>query len=353
MALFYNRLCGVNADSDGNSYWTYLHFLKPQDTDRNIKETAPEIWVSDHRITDSELEEDEDKVLNLGKIITSDGENQSINEPFTFADLLTVKNIKLPAEDSEISTKKHYIYFKKPVTTIDNSDYYLQLSVSSKESDSSSSSGSLYLYPTYFRTSTPIFVNAIAKETNVEDDTSIIYGALSIKAVQNLSISGNFGQSKIGIGSIIGGIGGTVGSSTKSYGIDLKPASSPEGTSIYTEASISAYSYNATSDERAKTDFASFGNGLSLINSVPVVNFNYKDSGEPSVGVVAQDILKYEKECEGLKEDFSFVNNKNSSGENGDYMTIKESKLIYVLWDAVRELSKEIEQLKVQIASMR
>lgn len=192
-------------------------------------------------------------------------------------------------------------------------------------------------------------MNATGTANEVDDDTSIIYGALSIKGVPNWSISPGLGKLVGGIG----GVGGTVGSSTKSCGVDLKSVSTPEETSISTGASISAYSYNATSDERAKTDFASFGSGLSLINSVPVVNFNYKDSGEPSVGVVAQDILKYEKECEGLKEDFSFVNNKNASGENGDYMTIKESKLIYVLWDAVRELSKEVEQLKAQIASMR
>ena len=46
---------------------------------------------------------------------------------------------------------------------------------------------------------------------------------------------------------------------------------------------------------------------------------------------------------------FKLVDNENATGQDFDYMTIHESKLTYILWKAVQELSKEIEDLKKKI----
>ena len=46
---------------------------------------------------------------------------------------------------------------------------------------------------------------------------------------------------------------------------------------------------------------------------------------------------------------FDLVGNKTATGENNDYMQIHESKLIYVLWKAVQELSNEVDNLKKQL----
>ena len=43
------------------------------------------------------------------------------------------------------------------------------------------------------------------------------------------------------------------------------------------------------------------------------------------------------------------VDNLDASGENNDFMQMKESKLVYVLWKAVQELSAEVESLKAQL----
>ena len=102
--------------------------------------------------------------------------------------------------------------------------------------------------------------------------------------------------------------------------------------------------FNATSDARAKENIrkADFS-ALSIVNSLPIYNFNYKDSEKPSIGVIAQEAAEFNV------DDFSLVENIEATGENNDYMSIKESKLIYILWKAIQEQQKEIEELKSQL----
>lgn len=98
--------------------------------------------------------------------------------------------------------------------------------------------------------------------------------------------------------------------------------------------------FNATSDRRAKENIqpADFS-ALDIINKLPVYTFNYKNNPNTVPGLIAQDLLEAELPLE-------LVNNKNASGEKDDYMSIKESKLIYILWKAIQEQQAEIEELK-------
>ena len=114
-----------------------------------------------------------------------------------------------------------------------------------------------------------------------------------------------------------------------------------EAKSLYVENSCNALYFNATSDIRAKTNLqhASF-KALNIVKSLPVYTFNYKETGSPSIGLIAQDAAKI-----SFGSDFSLVNNLTASGENGDYMTIKESKLIYILWKAIQEQQEQINYL--------
>ena len=114
-----------------------------------------------------------------------------------------------------------------------------------------------------------------------------------------------------------------------------------EANSLYIEGSCNALYFNATSDIRAKTNLqhASF-KALNIVKSLPVYTFNYKETGSPSIGLIAQDAAKI-----SFGSDFSLVNNETASGENGDYMTIKESKLIYILWKAIQEQQEQINYL--------
>lgn len=107
---------------------------------------------------------------------------------------------------------------------------------------------------------------------------------------------------------------------------------------------VKAPYFNATSDARAKENIrkADFS-AISIVNSLPIYNFNYKNSEKPSIGVIAQEAAEFNI------DNFSLVENIEATGENGDYMSIKESKLIYILWKAIQEQQEEIEKLKSQL----
>lgn len=107
------------------------------------------------------------------------------------------------------------------------------------------------------------------------------------------------------------------------------------------DGSCTAVYFNATSDWRAKKDFKLLDiNALELIKKVQLYSFKYKDNNTPSIGIIAQDVENIDI------EGFKLIGNENATGENFDYMTIHESKLVYILWKAIQEQQKEIEELK-------
>lgn len=123
---------------------------------------------------------------------------------------------------------------------------------------------------------------------------------------------------------------------------------------IHSGSYIEGTYFNATSDKRAKTGInQSTFSALNIIKSLPIYNFKYKSDGSDSIGIIAQEALKVNA------GDFSLVANAQASGENGDYMSVKESKLVYVAWKAIQEQqeiidkqSKEIEELKQLVKTL-
>lgn len=102
--------------------------------------------------------------------------------------------------------------------------------------------------------------------------------------------------------------------------------------------------FNATSDYRAKKDFKLLDiDALELVKKVQLYSFKYKESNQPSIGIIAQDVKDINI------NGFDLVDNKDATGENFDYMSIHESKLIYILWKAIQEQQKEIEELRQQL----
>lgn len=117
---------------------------------------------------------------------------------------------------------------------------------------------------------------------------------------------------------------------------------------------MKAYSYieglyfNATSDIRAKKNVhQSTFSALDVVKQLPIYNFNYNTDDSASIGIIAQ-------EAEDIDLDgFDIVNNKEASGKNGNYMTVKESKLVYIAWKAIQEQQEIIEALKKEIEELK
>lgn len=83
---------------------------------------------------------------------------------------------------------------------------------------------------------------------------------------------------------------------------------------------------------------------LDIVKQMEVYTFNYKINPEDmSLGLIAQDLQNINI------NGFSLVDNPNATGENGDYMSIHESKLIYILIEAVKELSAKVEALESEL----
>ncbi len=109
---------------------------------------------------------------------------------------------------------------------------------------------------------------------------------------------------------------------------------------IVSTKEIKAASFNATSDERLKTNITALDySALDIVNDMKTYSFEYKsDPDTHQIGVIAQEL---EDKKIG---DFSFV-----SEDADGYLSVKESKLVYLLIKAVQEQQKEIEELKRKI----
>ena len=105
--------------------------------------------------------------------------------------------------------------------------------------------------------------------------------------------------------------------------------------------------FNATSDKRAKENiYPLMASALDIINAVQVYTFNYKNSDHTTIGLIAQEMLPYN--LGGA----TFVSNPDATGEDDDYMSITESKLIYLLLKGIQEQQEQINQLKQRIMDL-
>ena len=113
-------------------------------------------------------------------------------------------------------------------------------------------------------------------------------------------------------------------------------------------AHIEATYFNATSDKRAKENInpATYS-ALELINKLPVYTFNYKNQEETVTGILAQDLL------DAQPKELDLVSNINATGENDDYMSIKNDKLMFVLMKAIQEQQEQINTLKSELENLK
>lgn len=236
----------------------------------------------------------------LGNIITSEAENQSINKEISIPNIQEIKKLDFFSAGS-ISLNNNNTAWK----FLGEADKNLEIN----------SQAELNLYGT-----TKTYLQAGSDATSITL-TSTIVDTTTTSIITHKAKEHNFSSGYVTIGN--------GGNATK------------EDYSLYIQKSCNALYFNATSDIRAKTkvQHASF-KALNIVKSLPVYTFNYKETGSPSIGLIAQDAAKI-----SFGSDFSLVNNETASGENGDYMTIKESKLIYVLWKAIQEQQEQINYL--------
>jgi hypothetical protein len=113
------------------------------------------------------------------------------------------------------------------------------------------------------------------------------------------------------------------------------------GGTFHADADIVAYSSTVASDKKLKTNINDTKYGLSDILKLRGVDFNWKEKfeGKRDVGFIAQEVQEIIPEL---------VKEVDSLGENvGDtHLTVDYAKVVPILVESIRELKKEIDDLK-------
>jgi hypothetical protein len=183
-------------------------------------------------------------------------------------------------------------------------------------------------------------VNTISGLTNanLSGSAGITTANLAQYTISGISLGGNLAS--LNFGSYINNNGTYNGSTSRSVSIaatSVNTANTLVARDIsgdFTAGTITATDFNSTSDISVKENISTFENGLGVINQLRGVNYNWKESGKKSIGVIAQEL---EKVLPELVKD-------------GEIKSVNYNGLVGVLIEAVKELSAEVEELKRKIS---
>ena len=289
MAVFWKHIKGTgNATNNDTGLWSWINWSVEDPIDdqggRLDRDSRTMSWAPKIMCNNRNTTEG---IVDLGHIITSDNLNQEIYEP-----------IRLNTID--LNNDQGHLIFKGS----DSSQFhgYLQLNAGSDWDDNVETGYSLET------THVGRFVNR-----GQFDNTGDIYNKGYFRNIGNIDV--------------------------------VKGDSSTVAVSI--EGKCQAEYFNATSDKRAKENiYPLMASALDIINAVQVYTFNYKNSDQTTIGLIAQEMLPYN--LGGA----TFVSNPDATGEDGDYMSITESKLVYLLLKGMQEQQEQINQLKQRIIDL-
>ena len=299
MALHWQHIKRVYGEQP---FYTYIEFTPKQTESNKKKESIPDLYVSTSNYSDKT--DIEKYATCLGKFIVSDAEDQSINSNFSFLKQINCNDTVNFCRTNE-NNKNTWVKFidnTTPTSPVDKFCIYNALKNSTQY--------------TVFKT----MQNAgkMAIEASGSTDYILDIGESGITSNRTLTMSGS--------NKIVCGINQTIIDSTK----------------------VEAPYFNATSDRRAKEDPLPFsGKALDIINKIQTFTYKYKDTKQVSYGVMAQDLLDIKI------NDFSFVENAAATGENGDYMSVRESKLVYLLLEGIKELQIEVNDLRKEVEELK
>ena len=272
----------------------------------------------------------ETSVTNLPHIYTSEGKQDNLENKNDLGYILTNKATNISIESDWKFNNNHSLSFNENDTTerakfySDNQGFYL----STKNwtvSDSSDSNATMMRF--YEENTKKIEIGGNNYPTYILG-TLEVNSTTTLKGIVSIENTTNATSTTTGALQVAGGIG--------------------VGGAVYSGSSCTAVFFNATSDKRAKENIRPANySALDLIKKLPVYIYNYKNSDETVTGLLAQDLL------EAQPEELDLVSNVNATGENNDYMSIKQDKLLFVLMKAIQEQQKEINELKSEIAKIK
>lgn len=334
MAIFYNHIKGCGGGTtgqDGNDLWTWIKWADKKSSSTSVPsvDMLPCIYLNHENISNLEYK------YNAGYILTSKATGQSLETYFHFKNGLEIDFNGL------WNNNKYDQRFFKVVR--DN-----QKEEGNNDSQVISTNSDIWLH------SSSIMLNSLTTESFLPN-TSEPHGQIQYNSTNTLTIASHLGVVKEERNQgVIDLLATKVNLSNRAHIVkslyigDSYPETELDPNILKVQERCEALYFNATSDRRAKSNItpAEFS-ALDIIKQLPIYTFNYLNDPKLSVGLIAQEAAEHDL------DGFNMVENLDASGEFGDFMQVKESKLVYVLWKAVQELSAEVEELKTQIASLK
>ena len=121
-----------------------------------------------------------------------------------------------------------------------------------------------------------------------------------------------------------------------------------------TELNVAGDVVANTSDKRLKTNIINIDSPLEKLSKINGVYFNWnetakeltqKDTNKREVGFIAQEVQEVMPEIVSLAP-FDKIEHTNQSKSGENYLTIQYEKVVPLLVECIKELKKEIEELK-------
>lgn len=184
----------------------------------------------------------------------------------------------------------------------------------------------------YIRQDDEVFVQ-ISSDHSAANASSTSYGTLYVQGGIKATQPCYFGSSVTAASSVAASAFSTAGSVT-AKNISATSASLTAGLSAASATftgQVQAESFYATSDLRKKENIQPYKYHDSVLD-LEVKSFKYKGSDEQTIGLIAQDLQAVYPEL--VREDAD------------GYLSINESKLVYLLIEEVKQLKTEIKELK-------
>lgn len=94
---------------------------------------------------------------------------------------------------------------------------------------------------------------------------------------------------------------------------------------------VNATDFNSTSDASFKENISEINNALDLVSAMRGVRYTWKDTGDPGIGVIAQEMETVLPEV---------------VTDTGSHKTVGYGNIVGVLIEAIKELNDEITELK-------
>ena len=329
MAIHFNYIKGLNGNvtklstdtttSDSDDLYTFIKWAG-RSSGASISQSAdytPEIHINKVNSLSG--------ATSLGHIITDSASGQ------IFTKDIAINYNKGVYFNSNTNSTQQIQYYLKNFIWNNNDTLYIGPSATDT-SNSKNIYSSIVVGCNFFRCTNPGGTNdifAVCKKETSEDTTKgVVINAPLVFGSYNMSFNG---------------LPKDIGLSTS----NVKAIVNTDG-SIQTSNFIDALYFNATSDKRAKENIqpATY-NAIKLIKELPIYTYNYKNKTETVTGILAQDLL------EAQPKELDLVSNVNATGENGDYMSIKNDKLVFILMKAIQEQQEQIEKLQEELNKLK